>query len=73
MVAYMTGMASLTINYYITTAFVLALPLSYYGMTAAYPVVRPPALDSRGLFRLCVISVGVLGLIYVMTRLFRSY
>ena len=73
MVAYMTGMASLTINYYITTAFVLALPISYYGMTAAYPVVRAPALDSRGLFRLCAISVGVLATIYVFTRVFRSY
>ena len=34
MVAYMTGMASLTINYYITTAFVLLPPISYYGMKA---------------------------------------
>ena len=73
MVAYMTGMASLTINYYITTAFVLALPIAYYGMTASYPVVRPPALDSRGLFRLCVLSVCVLGTIYGVTRVFRSY
>jgi O-antigen ligase len=73
MIAYMAGMASLTINYYITTAFVLALPVSYYGMTAAYPVVKPPALDSRGLFRLCLLSVGVLGAIYGVTRVFRSY
>ena len=68
MVAYMTGMASLTINYYITTAFVLALPVAYYGMTATYPVVRPPALDSRGLFRLCILSVGVLATIYGVTQ-----
>ena len=73
MVAYMTGMASLTINYYITTAFVLALPVAFYGMTAAYPVVRPPALDGRGLFRLCVLSICVLATIYGVTRVFRSY
>ena len=72
-VAYMAGMISLSINYLITTAFVLALPLAFYGMTPCYPPVRPPAMGQAGLFRLALIAVGVLGTIYMMARLFRNY
>jgi O-antigen ligase len=71
--AYMMGMMTLTLNYLTATAFVLALPLSYYGMTLAYPVVQPPEAGSRGASRLALASVGYLAAMYVFVRVFRPF
>ena len=68
--SYMTGMLSLSINYLVTTVFVLALPLVYYGMTPCFPPVRPARMDSRGVLLLTVASVGFLGCMYVFVRIF---
>lgn len=71
--AYMTGMLTLTINYLVTTAFILALPLTFYGMTRCYPPVAAPRLDMGGVGRLLLCSFGFMAFTYLVARFFRGY
>lgn len=71
--AYMAGMATLSINYLVATAFILAMPLSFYGMTPCSPPVAAPRLDSSGLVRLFLCSAGFMVFTYIVARLFRGY
>lgn len=71
--AYMVGMMTLTLNYYIATVFILGLPLAYHGMTGCWPNVPRPKLGIDLSLRLAIVGVGYLGFIYVFVRVFRDY
>ncbi|MEI7686374.1 MAG: O-antigen ligase family protein, partial [Planctomycetota bacterium] len=64
--AYAVGFFTLTINYILPTFFVLALPVTYYGVTKSYPPVERPSLSLEALIKIGIASVGFLAFTYGM-------
>ncbi len=72
LVVYMTGMMSLSICYVLPTYFMLALAVSFTGMTATEPRLAPARLDGVGVRHVALASVGMLAVILMFVKVFRT-
>lgn len=68
---YAAGLMTLTLNYILTTFFVLAVPIAYANMTVSVPPARRVQLDPESMVKVLVASVLFLAFIYVVIRVFR--
>ena len=70
LMAYMTGMMSLSLCYVLPTFFIVALPVAFTRMTATEPKLEAIRFDAAAWRQLALASVGMLGFIYVFMKVF---